>query len=164
MSKKLPKPKKSLKSFISEEDAKIVDKTSAKISIIASFLSFNFLAGVDETNAFGHGSHDNHVNNIAHPDDIDIREGFSVSSSTDDDGFTTDIYNVENKIIHKNPDLFNTENEDKDISLNVISDGNSGIGFGGPKYDEEHTITATKKTSTVAHGNHYNHSSGGGSS
>lgn len=62
MKKELPKIKKSLKTFILEEDAKVIDKTASKIAIFTTFLSINFLTSVDDVNAKGHGSHANHAN------------------------------------------------------------------------------------------------------
>ncbi len=64
MRKELPKVKKSLKTFIIEEDAKVIDKTATKIAIMSSFASISFLANVDDVNAKGHGSHTNHKNDL----------------------------------------------------------------------------------------------------
>jgi hypothetical protein len=64
MKKQLPQVKKSLKSFIVEEDAKVIDKTATKIAIMSSFASIGFLANVDDVNAKGHGSHTNHKNDL----------------------------------------------------------------------------------------------------
>jgi hypothetical protein len=69
--KELPKPKKSLKSFILEEDAKVMDKTATKLAITASFLAINFLAHADDANAKGHKNHSNHQNNVNAPNNYD---------------------------------------------------------------------------------------------
>lgn len=66
MSKKLPSPKKSLKSFILEEDAKLIDKTATKIALTTSFLSLNFMFAIDDANAKGHKDHANHSNFVEH--------------------------------------------------------------------------------------------------
>ncbi len=63
--KKLPEIKKSLKSFILEEDAKVIDKTALKVALTASFLAINFAINSDDANAKGHSNHTNHNNNIA---------------------------------------------------------------------------------------------------
>ena len=75
MKKELPKIKKSLKSFIIEEDAKVIDKTATKIAIMASFASVSFLANVDDVNAKGHGSHTNHQNDLETGDFVKIQKG-----------------------------------------------------------------------------------------
>lgn len=66
MSDKLPSFKKSLKSFILEEDAKLIDKTSSKVALTAAFLSLNFVFTIDDANAKGHKDHANHSNFIEH--------------------------------------------------------------------------------------------------
>lgn len=143
MSKKLPKTKKSLKSFISEDDAKILDKTSAKVAITASFLSLNFLSSIDDANAQGHGNHTNHVNNVGHDSGNEISQIPNAG-----------IYSTQSTYVHKHPDLGNDGNETKTLSVKIVDD----------KYNEFHDIEVLNKTATAFHGNHYNHSDGGGSS
>ena len=65
--KELPQPKKNLKSFILEEDAKVMDKTATKVAITASFLAINALANTEDANAKGHKNHSNHNNNVNAP-------------------------------------------------------------------------------------------------
>ena len=64
MNKALPKPKKTLKTFILENDAKIVDKTSAKIVITTSFITINMIANSSDANAQGHKNSTTHGNNL----------------------------------------------------------------------------------------------------
>ena len=65
MDENLPKPKKSLKSFILDEDAKVMNKTTTKIALITSFLAINFLLSTHNVNAHGHHhDHNEHNNNI----------------------------------------------------------------------------------------------------
>lgn len=82
MRKELPKIKKSLKSFIIEEDAKVIDKTATKIAITISFASVGFLANVDDINAKGHGSHTNHKNELSSVDFKDTPEEVEISETT----------------------------------------------------------------------------------
>ncbi|NQZ85693.1 MAG: hypothetical protein HRU03_08295 [Nanoarchaeales archaeon] len=74
MKKELPKIKKSLKSFIIEEDAKVIDKTATKIALSIS-LSLVFLDSIDDVNAKGHGSHLNHQNILDSGDFKQVRSG-----------------------------------------------------------------------------------------
>ena len=78
MKKELPKIKKSLKTFIMEDDAKVIDKTATKIAIMSSFTSLGFLANVDDVNAKGHGSHTNHKNEL---NSIDFKDEGDVEVS-----------------------------------------------------------------------------------
>ena len=66
MKKQLPSPKKTLKSFILEEDAKVIDKTATKVALTASFLALNFTFAIDDANAKGHYDHANHSNFLEH--------------------------------------------------------------------------------------------------
>lgn len=81
MKKALPKAKKSIKSFILDEDAKVIDKTATKIALTASFLALNFAINTDDANAKGHANHTNHSNHVYHqgpeeyPDPGDRRLG-----------------------------------------------------------------------------------------
>lgn len=58
MKKQLPKLKKSLKSFILEEDAKIINKSVTKIALMVT--AFTILGGCDD-------DHKHHGNYYAHP-------------------------------------------------------------------------------------------------
>ena len=82
MKKELPKVKKSLKSFIVEEDAKVIDKTATKIAIMSTFTSIGFLANVDDVNAKGHGSHTNHKNELESIDFKDAEDDVEVSEAS----------------------------------------------------------------------------------
>ena len=82
MKKELPKIKKSLKSFIVEEDAKVIDKTATKIAIMSSFASVGFLANVDDVNAKGHGSHTNHKNDLTSIDFQDDDDFGEITEAT----------------------------------------------------------------------------------
>lgn len=64
MSKSLPKPQKTLRAFILENDAKITDKTAAKISITTAFLAINLMAASYDANAKGHSNHNSHQNKL----------------------------------------------------------------------------------------------------
>lgn len=108
MNKQLPLPKKSLKSFILENDAKITDKTAAKITITTAFLAINIAAASQDANAKGHSNHNSHANNLNV--DNDYGTGYHVG------------------------------NNPTEVNVNSIQD----------------------KSVLSAHGNHYNHSDGGG--
>ena len=108
MHKQLPQPKKSLKTFILEDDAKITDKTAAKITITTAFLAINIAAASQDANAKGHSNHSNHSNNLNV--DSDYGTGYHIGNNPTD----SDINSIQDK--------------------SVLS----------------------------AHGNHYNHSDGGG--
>lgn len=63
MKKKFPKIKKKIIDFIKEEDAKVVHKTTAKIALTISFISFNLSLFANDANAiFSHSSHRQHAN------------------------------------------------------------------------------------------------------
>lgn len=66
MENPLPKPKRNLKTFILEEDAKVIDKTLSKVAISASFLALSFALNVHDANAKGHKDHANHSNFVYH--------------------------------------------------------------------------------------------------
>lgn len=129
--KELPKIKKSIKSFILDEDAKIIDKTASKIAITLSFLSISTLVSVDDVNAQGHGSHTNHENHLF------VADNESDSSNT----------GVE---IHIYPDLNNQGSEDNEFTISA------DIGSSVKSAD----MDVVDKSMTSAHGNHYNHGSG----
>ncbi len=65
MSKKqLPSIKRTLKTFILDEDAKVIDKTATKLAILASFMAINTILNSHDANAKGHGNHTNHNNDV----------------------------------------------------------------------------------------------------
>jgi len=64
MKKQLPQIKKSLKSFIIGEDAKVIDKTTTKIALLVTFSSLSFMSNISDVNAKGHGSHARHKNDL----------------------------------------------------------------------------------------------------
>jgi len=63
MKKKLPVVKKGIKSFILDEDAKVIDSTFSKIAITTGFLAANFLINLEDSNA---GFFRKHVDNYIH--------------------------------------------------------------------------------------------------
>ena len=70
MINKLPQLKKSLKSFILDEDAKVIDKSVVKIALTTSFIAINLLTNMEDGNAgWGdkHANHSNHGNAINAP-------------------------------------------------------------------------------------------------
>lgn len=83
---KLPKPKKSLKSFILEEDAKVIDKAMTKITLTTSFIAMSMAFNSDDVNAKGHHNHSNHKNYIFHEGDYQQTSG----SVIHDDNFGND--------------------------------------------------------------------------
>jgi hypothetical protein len=72
MKPQLPKPKKNLKSFILEEDAKLIDKTAIRIASTLTLLAIG-ITQIDDANAGGskpsHNNHTNHGNDIYHEGD-----------------------------------------------------------------------------------------------
>ena len=133
MNKKLPNPKKTLKSFILDEDAKVINKTTSKIALSISFLAFNFLTNIDNAHAQGHSDSNTHNNHI-------FKEG--LNNGTSKSGSTT---------IHERVELLNKLKDGQNTNLQVKGYGPSS-----------QNIPA--KSITAAHGNHYNHADGGGSS
>lgn len=91
MKKELPKIKKSLKSFIIEEDAKVMDKTATKVALAVTFASLTFLDSVDDVNAKGHSNH-YHKNNLLTEDFKTVQdqsgEDFEVTKVTHTNGYT----------------------------------------------------------------------------
>lgn len=132
MKRELPKIKKTLKSFILDEDAKVINKTSSKVALTISFLAFNFLTNIDNAHAQGHGDHSNHENHI-------FKEG------------NEGVVSGSDPMIHEKANLLNLDNKSVAVNLQVQ-------GY-GPSAQEIPT-----KSITSAHGNHYNHADGGGSS
>ncbi len=79
MNPELPKPKKTLKSFILEEDAKIIDKTAISIAAGLTLVAFG-LSEIDDANAGGgskpsHNNHTNHANDTYHEGDYTQNAG-----------------------------------------------------------------------------------------
>lgn len=93
MHKQLPQPKKSLKSFILEDDAKITDKTAAKITITTAFLAINIAAASQDANAKGHSNHSNHSNNLNV--DSDYGTGYHIGNNPTE----TDINSIQDKAV-----------------------------------------------------------------
>ena len=62
----LPQIKKSLKTFILEEDAKIIDKSAVKVTMIMAFMAANIAYNMHSGNAFfsKHEDHADHQNNL----------------------------------------------------------------------------------------------------
>ncbi len=61
--KSLPKVKKSLKSFILEEDAKVIDKSMVKIAVVTSFAGIMIIDSIDDANALFSDKYDKHCHN-----------------------------------------------------------------------------------------------------
>lgn len=136
MKKRLPEIKKKISEFILEEDAKIVDKTASKIALTSSFFAISALTQVNDANAQGHGNHTNHANNIAHASDH--KGTYDLPSDR-----------TEN-IAVKDDDLSNEGSEVYETSISTA--------------DRTVDIEVESKSLKTVHGNHYNHSDGGGSS
>ncbi len=72
MKKELPKIKKSLKSFFTDEDAKIKDTTATKIALTSTFIAANILVNIENVNACSffekHNNHSNHTNYLNAPE------------------------------------------------------------------------------------------------
>lgn len=137
MVKKLPQLKKSLKSFILEEDAKVIDESAVKIAIVASFMAVNIVGNIDDVSAWpwSHKDHHNHNNHIFEPGELDL-------ISSDSTGNGIDIYSLKN---------LNNLN-----STNSIENAVSANGF-----TIENPIIP-RKSILIAHANHYNQSGHGG--
>ena len=90
MVKKLPKFKKSLKSFILDEDAKVIDKTAVKIAITVSFLGVHFLTNIEDANAgsshANYNEHNNHLKTVEdglnNPTDNEVVNQFNIKGYT----------------------------------------------------------------------------------
>ncbi len=138
MGKKLPTIRKSLKSFILEEDAKVIDKTATKVAIAASFMAFNFAANLDDANAKGHCNHTNHSNHIFHEEgEVSAELGSYDLGGCPSDGSSN--------VVHIDPGFNNPTNES--ASTRAISlDGKFNTG------SEE----LPAKSFTAAHANHHN--------
>ncbi len=135
--KKLPKPEKNLKSFILGEDAKIIDKTVVKVALTASLIAFAFVDSFQDVNAGGgHSNHDNHTNHLA----IDEKNNSNFLSGVKEQGAT----------VHKNPNFGNDNTTNYKTELNVEG--------------KTLKIDVDPKTVQTNHGNHFNHSNGGGKS
>lgn len=93
MHKQLPQPKKSLKTFILEDDAKITDKTAAKITITTAFLAINIAAASQDANAKGHSNHSDHANNLNV--DSDYGTGYHIGNNPSE----VDINSIQDKSV-----------------------------------------------------------------
>jgi len=139
---KLPQLKKSLKSFILEEDAKIIDKNATKIAITTSFLALNLMGNIDDVSAWGHSSHNNHNNHLFQPSDL----------NSDDNIVEGDKHDLR---VFEREDLNN---------LNSSSDIDNDIDFVGEKKwgnnqdSKASDFKTPAKSVSVAHANHYNSS------
>lgn len=80
MKSQLPQIKKTLKSFILEEDAKIIDKTAVQIAMGLTLVAIG-ITEIDNANAGGggsapaHSNHTNHANQIYHEGDYTQSSG-----------------------------------------------------------------------------------------
>lgn len=138
--KELPKPKKTLKSFILEEDAKIMDETATKIALTLSFLSITTVLNAEDAHAQGHSSHSSHENHIYKQEDYDLDTGYT--------GLLSNIRPME----HLREYLQNNGNETNTVTEKVpTKHGTIPAKLG-----------ATAHSVNAAHGNHYNHGSGSG--
>lgn len=133
MEKKLPIIKKSIKSFILGEEAKIIDKSVTKIAITSSFLAINMVGNFEDANAQGHKNHTNHSNYVGREDDSPLDE----QSAGGVDG------------IFQSDDLGNDNEDTKNVPFNAL----------GRTYN----IEVLGKSVKSVHGNHYNHSDGSSS-
>ena len=83
--KSLPKVKKSLKSFILEEDAKVMDKSMIKIAVVASFAG-TMMLGFSGCGDDGNSSHWNHENQLNvqknNPSEGDIHHGINPTDNS----------------------------------------------------------------------------------
>ncbi|NCC71479.1 hypothetical protein EOM09_07945 [bacterium] len=142
MNKKLPSIKKSLKSFILEEDAKIIDKTATKIAITISFLSLNLISNLDDANAKGHCNHANHNNYVGHEGDSQAITRTSVGTTT----------------VLKSEGMGNDDSQVYRASYTHQDSGKC--------WDATQTIPieVQPKNAQAIHGNHYNKVDGGGKS
>ncbi|MCA9496956.1 MAG: hypothetical protein KC589_08470 [Nanoarchaeota archaeon] len=133
MEKRLPIIKKSIKSFILGEEAKIIDKSVTKIAITSSFLAINLVGNFDDANAQGHKNHTNHNNYIGREDDSPLES----ETAGGVDGIT------------QSDNLGNDDNETKNVPMAA-----AGKSF---------NIEVLGKSVKSVHGNHYNHSDNGSS-
>lgn len=107
MKKKLPQTKKTLKSFILEEDAKIIDKTATKVALTASFLAASFALSAEDVNAKGHANYTEHNNFVYHEGNDpalgnDLSEEVSRSYSNKGFGTTVKVEGKEVASVHGN--------------------------------------------------------------
>ncbi|MFW6285863.1 MAG: hypothetical protein ACOC16_01695 [Nanoarchaeota archaeon] len=126
----LPKPKKNLKSFILEEDAKVMDKAATKIAITASFLAISALANTQDANAKGHGNHTNHQNDVNAP----LHGGTGIHAGTN----PTD--NITHKVESKSIETWHANHYNHtDGSGNSVT-GNGGGGSGIDLKDQDYVV------------------------
>ena len=129
MKKKLPSLKKSLKSFILEEDAKIIDKAVIKTSVVISFASLSSLVILSSDVEAFWKRHNNHLhtNNVIQ-------------------GFVLDALNkrVVGSDVHLREDFLNLNSTENNPSL--VASGQSI------------NLDIPSKSVAAMHGNHFNHS------
>lgn len=136
MKKPLPKIKKTVKSFILEEDAKLMDKSASKIALSAAFLSSMTLFNVEVGNAglFSHSDHSDHSNALTTPTP----------------------YSPFKELIH-------LESEDSDQTIEYrTGDMTFTMNSGMDPETETKNIILPAKSVTAIHSNHYDHSNDGG--
>lgn len=73
MDKKLPSVKKSVRNFILDEDAKVIDNSFSKVAITAGFLAVNFFINLEDGNA---GFFKKHTNEFTHGNNINAPENY----------------------------------------------------------------------------------------
>ncbi len=160
MNKKLPRIKKSLKSFILEEDAKVINKSSIKVALVTSFFAIHFLSNIDDVSAKGHHNHNDHNNYVfknskltegENITNLGINESIGEPSIEDIAKVLNEKGSTEDTQIIEQDELLNLDNKSKTTDFLV-----KGYGLTNQE------IPA--KSIATAHGNHYNHSNGGGSS
>lgn len=116
--KKLPKIKKTVSSFVTNEDAKVMNKTATKLAVSSTFIVSVILINAEGGNAlFSHSNHEEH-SNVAYVHNIG-REGLDVDSSRADKS----VFSV-------NFDLFASEEATvSNTHSNHIDHSNSGSFF-----------------------------------
>lgn len=68
MKKQLVQVKKNLKSFILDDDAKVIDKAATKVAITSAFMALTILGNSNNAHAWDHSNHTNHQNNLNAPE------------------------------------------------------------------------------------------------
>ena len=93
----LPKIKKNIKSFILEEDGKVIDKSAAKVAISVSLISAGVIIHTEDVNAQG----------SSHTDEMQHRNHL----------FEPGEYNFDNGGRHGSEKLLNLNEEEDDVTL-----------------------------------------------
>ncbi len=140
MKKPLPKIKKSVKSFILEEDAKLMDKSASKVALSAAFLSSMALINVEVGNAglFSHSDHSDHSNALTTPTPYSPFKELIHLESQDS----------EQTIEYQTGDTFTVFDQEE--------------GWSTVTQTETKNIILPAKSVTAIHSNHYDHSNDGG--